>query len=88
MNARDFAGAVLLYCKMTGASVTSWARTPAHNKQVGGVPNSAHLEGLAVDVVYDAGGDLAEREKLCTVLELRRIVEGDHDHLQPLEWRA
>ena len=33
--------------------VTSGARCFNHNKEVGGVPNSAHTKGLAFDVHYD-----------------------------------
>lgn len=29
--------------------VTSWYRDNSHNKRVGGVPNSQHMEGLAID---------------------------------------
>lgn len=29
--------------------VTSWYRDAIHNKRVGGVPNSQHTEGLAID---------------------------------------
>ena len=33
--------------------VTSGARCYIHNKEIGGVPNSAHTKGLAFDVHYD-----------------------------------
>jgi hypothetical protein len=63
-------------------SVTSWLRSRKHNAAVGGVPNSQHLAGLAVDVVLDDpnqnGGFLlwAERQ------HLQVIIEGDHLHVQ------
>lgn len=34
-----------------GFTVTSWLRTPEHNKKVGGAPQSMHLTGLATDFV-------------------------------------
>jgi lysozyme family protein len=37
--------------------VTSWYRPPAINREVGGVANSQHLYGLAVDI-YPVGGDV------------------------------
>lgn len=33
--------------------VNSGARCAKHNKEVGGVPNSAHVNGMAFDVHYD-----------------------------------
>lgn len=35
--------------------VSSTLRSPAHNRAVGGVPNSFHLSGRAIDVVRGAG---------------------------------
>lgn len=34
-----------------GFTVTSWLRTPEHNKSIGGAPSSMHLTGLATDFV-------------------------------------
>lgn len=42
--------------------VTSWYRPPAINKQVGGVWNSMHLFGHAVDI-YSIGKDVVKFEK-------------------------
>ena len=63
--------------------VTSTYRSPAHNRAVGGVPNSYHLRGRAIDIARrpgvshwqiaaayrDAGYSLAES-----------LDEGDHSH--------
>jgi hypothetical protein len=72
----------MAYCAATGASVTSYGRTLAHNQKVGGVPDSAHLLWLAADVVYDKDGDVEWRTRVAKRLGLTLIHEGDHDHLQ------
>lgn len=40
-------------CSLFPASWESADRTPYHNHVVGGAPNSWHLRGLAVDLVFD-----------------------------------
>ena len=80
----EFATAAYRYGKATGASVTSWGRTPKHNKSLKGVPNSWHLTWKAVDVVYDKVPPLATANQLAESLGLKLIREKDHDHLQPL----
>ena len=37
--------------------ISSGYRTKEHNKKVGGVPNSAHLKGLAADIVCNNSSD-------------------------------
>ncbi len=83
-----FLDALRSYCAALGASVTSYGRTTAHNHAVGGVEYSPHRVWLAADVVYDTPPSLAERQELARRLGLMLIVEGDHDHLQPLGWSA
>jgi hypothetical protein len=67
-----------------GGTVTSGFRTPEHNREVGGVPNSAHLSGQALDIAKTAGMSLAKirdafREAGVSIREL--LDEGDHFHV-------
>lgn len=67
-----------------GAQITSMRRTPAHNTEVGGAPNSFHLRGQAVDFVKPEGFDLAQfRQQLeaSGVLVAELLDEGDHIHV-------
>jgi len=82
----EFAEAIYTYCTMLGASATSALRSKHHNQLVGGVAHSAHLVGLAQDVVYDATPPQGERENWAARLGLRVVIEDDHDHLQPADW--
>jgi hypothetical protein len=47
----SFAGGAQLFREWIGEvmTVTSWYRTPAFNKSVGGADNSMHLKALAID---------------------------------------
>ena len=88
MTRAEFAEAAATFCAITGGSVTSWTRTVTHNTAVGGVKNSAHLYGLAVDIVYDTPQALPLTMERARRLGLKLIREGDHDHLQPGNWSA
>jgi hypothetical protein len=87
MDPLTFVGALMIFCRMTDGSVTSWGRTKKHNKDVGGVARSAHRAFLGADVVYDVPIAEEEATDYAERLGLRLIREGDHDHLQPLGWR-
>jgi len=88
MTRGEFAEAFYTYCVLTSASQTSGIRTPRHNRSETGVAHSAHLVGLAGDVTYDTTPTPEERREWATRLGLWLKIEGTHDHLQPLEWRA
>lgn len=88
MSSGEFALRLLVYCGITHGSVTSWIRSPEHNAQVGGVKHSAHLYGVGADVTYDAPVPVADALASAARLDLRLIREGDHDHLQPMDWQA
>lgn len=64
-------------------TVTSGFRSAAHNRRVGGVPNSFHLLGLALDVQRRPGVshqtiDIALRRAGLVLVE--SVDEGDHSH--------
>lgn len=63
-------------------SVTSWLRSAKRNAQVGGVGDSRHLLGLAVDVVLDDAGNRDFFTNEAKRLGLQVIDEGDHLHVQ------
>lgn len=77
--------------------VTSGYRTPEHNEEVGGVPNSAHVRGYAADISLEG---LSPAEVLVVVTSLyragfRRIgwsvdsfvhVDNDPDKPSPAIW--
>ena len=76
----EFLGRVRTLLGQHPGSVTSWIRSPARNKAVGGAKNSKHLTGLAVDVVLDNPNEgLAQ---ICKTLHLRCLDEGDHVHVE------
>ena len=82
MTPTEFADILRSYCFRTGASVSSYGRTPHHNKDVGGHPNSLHMLWLAADVVYDEEIPEATRKLAAARLGVKLVVEGSHDHLQ------
>ena len=88
MTRSEFTDAVYVLGLKHGASVTSWFRSDKHNTVVGGVPHSAHHFGLGCDFVYDTPPDAMLLGEDAKRLGLKLIREGDHDHLQPLDWVA
>jgi hypothetical protein len=65
-----------------GIQPTSTLRTPSHNAEVGGVPNSYHLTGQAADWAVPP----AQKEQFIREAQSRgyqAIDEGDHVHIEP-----
>ncbi len=83
MNPMDFIERVLILCSKHRGSITSWGRTPKHNEDVGGVPNSYHMVYLGCDVVLDVMIKNILFENDAHYFKLKPILEGDHYHLQP-----
>lgn len=67
-----------------GAVITSTARTPEHNKEVGGVEGSMHLTGQAADVVLPLGTTASDlRAQLASkgINPTEFVDEGTHVHV-------
>lgn len=64
--------------------LTSWWRSPAKNVSVGGVEDSQHLAGLAVDLVFPTASSRRTGIARLQAQGLTVIDEGDHVHAQVL----
>jgi hypothetical protein len=63
--------------------VTSTRRSPAHNARVGGVRNSYHLSGRAIDIARRADvrhADIAAAFRRAGFHLIESLDEGDHSH--------
>jgi hypothetical protein len=63
--------------------VTSTYRSPAHNRRVGGVRNSFHLSGRAIDIARRPGvthGQIAAAYRNAGYYLVESLDEGDHSH--------
>ena len=61
--------------------ITSGYRDPTHNAEVGGVPNSKHLLGAAVDLTVDADRRAFLIQQIAALPDLYMLDEGDHLHV-------
>jgi hypothetical protein len=63
--------------------VTSTYRSPAHNRRVGGVRNSFHLSGRAIDIARRPGvthSQIAAAYRNAGYHLIESLDEGDHSH--------
>jgi len=63
--------------------ITSTFRTVGHNREVGGVPNSYHLLGRALDIVRRPGvshAAIAAALRAAGYTLVESLDEGDHSH--------
>lgn len=76
------------YARVTSANsglpvqATSWWRSTAKNKSVGGARDSQHLLALGLDLVYPNAAVRALGKERMQKLGLVVIDEGDHVHTQ------
>lgn len=83
MNIGSFWHFVTVLCHSYDCRVTSGPRSIRWNKEVGGVPTSYHLSGLAADVAGFAQGQKNDLVSFCNRNGVLTVDEGDHIHLQP-----
>lgn len=72
---------VLTKAQARGVTISSYLRNPATNAAAGGVSNSLHLVGLAMDLV----GPWTELERVAILwrsLGLDAVLESDHLHIE------
>ena len=77
----DMSGVVSLGARW--GRVTSTYRSPQHNRRVGGVRNSYHLRGRAIDIARRAGvrhADIAAAYRAAGYHLVESLDEGDHSH--------
>ena len=84
MTADEFTDAILDLRGTFSFSITSWIRSEARNKKVGGAARSHHLDGTAVDLVLDDKTQAPALIAAAAALGINAIDEKDHLHLQPL----
>lgn len=66
-----------------GIPVTSTVRTPERNTAVGGVPNSFHLSGEAIDIAPRTAQEKEQARQYWQQRGYQVIDEQDHLHIEP-----
>lgn len=85
VNALQFIFRVLHLCQTFGGSITSFYRTEARNKLVGGSTDSKHLRAVAADVVLDNQAMTEPFVAYAQEIGLIAYAETTHIHLQALK---
>ena len=65
------------------STITSWYRDPARNAEVGGVPNSQHIFGIALDIAASENGRRTANNFASYGRGVWQVInEGDHYHIE------
>ena len=88
MSPYDFLSAKMQLAARYPFRETSGFRSAMDNAAVGGVHYSSHQFWVGADIILH--GDVAHTEIIEAGRRLGLLVldEGDHLHLQPLDWKA
>jgi len=85
-NVNDFVVRLIYLLGVHPGRVTSWLRSVAANKAVGGVVQSHHLDGCGADLILDDTNRNTAAISTARALGLTAIDEGDHLHVE-LDYR-
>ena len=88
MSPHEFLDAKMQLASRYPFRETSGFRSVMDNAAVGGVHYSAHQFWLGTDIVPRPDVDWKELIEAGRRLGLFVLDEGDHLHLQPLDWKA
>ena len=88
MTPHEFLDAMMQLASRHCFRETSGYRSRVSNANVGGKLFSAHQYWLGRDIILEPGESLEETKESARRLGLFLIDEGDHFHLQPLDWKA
>src|SRR4051812_45667177 len=81
LGGRDVARAAAIAASY--GAITSIYRSVGHNRDVGGVANSYHLQGRAIDIARRPGithGQIAAALQRAGLTMIESLDEGDHSH--------
>jgi hypothetical protein len=81
-GAGDVMGGLMALGQTPGVTMTSGPRSPAHNAEVGGKPNSQHVAGTAMDYAIPPAMKAQFMALVAKNPDLEAIDEGDHVHVQ------
>ena len=82
-NARPLDTSTAVRLAAAYGAITSTWRSVAHNRAVGGVPNSYHLQGRAIDIARKPGVTHRQIEAALRTAGyslIESLDEGDHSH--------
>lgn len=88
MTPHEFLDAMMQLASRHRFRETSGYRSRVSNGNVGGKLFSAHQYWLGRDIILELGESLEWTKESARRLGLLLLDEGDHLHLQPLDWKA
>lgn len=88
MTPHEFLDALMQLASRHRFRETSGYRAPLSNEKVGGKLFSSHQYWVGRDLILEPGEFLEVFKESATRVKLVVVDEGDHLHLQPLDWKV